>query len=256
MAPNKGGFATFIGWAWKVLLGVLAIAGGVASVASPGFRRVICDAAERLYPFPLVILLVVVSLALLAALVLSLRALRRARRASTTAREAQGEAEGRLGELEERAGPGRADHDVGVLRTIRQTLPRSDIDYWRDLDLGGVWHGEKTHHLMQMLYDHNAVEDRLLDPELETLRVELMDAVGGLMDRCARYGAQHKTLDGAYELADAEWRRDNPPDGERYERFEARREELNQAADKLVDAYDSLRAAAQPRLPLAFNAPV
>ncbi|WP_028061015.1 hypothetical protein [Candidatus Solirubrobacter pratensis] len=58
-----------------------------------------------------------------------------------------------------------------------------------------------------------------------------MDAVDCLMGKFATYyGASHKTLDAVFELGDAEWRRDNPPEGERYERFEARREELNEAA--------------------------
>ena len=73
------------------------------------------------------------------------------------------------------------------------------------------------------------------------------------MGKCAMYGFPHKTLENHYELGDAEWRRDNPPEGERYERFEARREELNRLADDLVSAYDALMSAAQPRLPTGFE---
>lgn len=149
--------------------------------------------------------------------------------------------------------PGRTANDVRVLRAIRGTLPRADIEYWRDQDLGGAWHGDRTHHLMELLYDHNAIEDRFIDQELEAQRVDLFRAVNALMGKCATYGFPHKTLNNCYELGDAEWRRDNPPEGERYERFEARREELNRLADELVRAYDALMSAAQPRLPTAFE---
>ncbi len=248
---RKSSFAKFVGWAWKLLLGALAVAGGIGTVVSKDFRHAIRDAAEWLYPFWLVILLAVVALALLVTLLLILRLLRQERSVSY----AQSDAKARLTELEERSAPGRAEHDVGVLRTIRQTLPRTDIDYWRDVDFGGVWYGQKTHRLMQMLYNHNAVEDRFLDPELEALRTGLINAVDGLMGKCALYGVAHKTVEEAYALGDAEWRRDNPPEGERYERFEERRQELGKAADELVSAYDALMVAAQPRLPAAFGTP-
>jgi hypothetical protein len=64
-------------------------------------------------------------------------------------------------------------NDTRVLRAIRRTLPRDDVDYWRDQDLGGPWHGDRTHRLMQLLYDHNAVEDRFLDLDLEARREDL-----------------------------------------------------------------------------------
>jgi hypothetical protein len=108
---------------------------------------------------------------------------------------------------------------------------------------------------MELMYEHDAVEDRFLDEELEARRVELFRAVEALMAKCATYGFAHKTLNHFYELGDAEWRRDNPPEGERFERFEARREELNRLADELVSAYDELMSAAQPRLPTAFGRP-
>jgi hypothetical protein len=106
---------------------------------------------------------------------------------------------------------------------------------------------------MQMIYDHNAIENRLIDPELEPLRVQLFNAVETLMSRCAQYGIAHQLAHGHYELAGTEWVRDNPPEGVRYERFEAQREELGGLADGLVHAYDALMSAAQPRLPSAFD---
>jgi len=144
-------------------------------------------------------------------------------------------------------------NDTRVLRAIRRTLPRDDVDYWRDQDLGGPWHGDRTHRLMQLLYDHNAVEDRFLDLDLEARREDLFGAVDALKGKCAEYGMPHRSLDKYYELGDADWRRDNPPEGERYERFEARREELNRLADDLVSAYGALMSAAQPGLPTAFD---
>jgi hypothetical protein len=250
---SRSGAVKFFSWAWKILLGVLALAGGISTAASRDFRRVVADAAEWLYPFWLVILLAGISLALLVALLLSLRSLRRERQTSASAHTAQQNAEARLTDIEQRAEPGRMDHDVSVLRAIRETLPRGDVDYWRDHDMGGPWHGDRTHHLMELLYDHNAIEDRFIDEALEAFRVELFEAADALMGKCAQYGIGHKTLDNHYELGDSEWRRDNPPEGERYERFEARREELNKLADDLVAAYDALMSAAPPRLPGAFS---
>jgi len=250
---SRSGAAKFFSWAWKILLGVLAVAGGIGTAASKDFRRVVGDAAEWLWPFWLVILLSLVALGLLVALLLTLRSLRRERQASASARAAQQDAEARLTDIEQRAEPGRMDHDVNVLQAIRETLPRADVDYWRDQDMGGPWHRDRTRPLMELLYDHNAVEDRFLVEDLEELRVELFEAADALLEKCARYGSGHKTLDDHYELADSEWRRDNPPEGERYERFEARRQELNNLADDLVRAYDALMAAAQPRLPAAFS---
>lgn len=246
--------ATFISWAWKLLLAVLAIAGGIGTAASKDFRDVIRDAAEWLYPLRLVVLLAVVAMGLLIGLIMTQRSLRRQRTVAAASGQAQHRAERRLAEHEQRAGHGRADHDARVLRAVRATLPRGDIDYWRDADLGGVWYGDKTRQLMEMLYDHNAIEDRFLDPELEHLRARLMRAVDDLMGKCATYGAAHTTLDNAYHLGDSDWVRDNPPEGERYERYEARRSELNDAADELVQAYDALMAEAQQRLPRAFAA--
>ena len=74
------------------------------------------------------------------------------------------------------------------------------------------------------LYERNAVEDRFIDAELEARRDELVQAVEALMGKCAAYGAAHRVQPGLYELGDSDSRRNNPPEGERYERFEARRE--------------------------------
>jgi len=52
---SRSGAATFFSWAWKILLGVLAVAGGIGTAASKDFRRVMGDAAEWLWPFWLVV---------------------------------------------------------------------------------------------------------------------------------------------------------------------------------------------------------
>lgn len=106
---------------------------------------------------------------------------------------------------------------------------------------------------MVLLYDHNAIEDRFIDRGLEARRADLFSAADALLDKCAAYGIPHRNLDNHYELSDAAWRRDNPPEGERYERFEAHRDELGRLADALVGAYDALMSAAQPRLPAALD---
>jgi hypothetical protein len=142
---------------------------------------------------------------------------------------------------------------MSACAAIRETLPRADVDYWRDHEMGGPWHGDRTHHLMELLYEHNASEDRFIDQDLEPLRADLFQTADALVRKCGQYGIGHKTLDNQYELGDSEWRRYNPPEGAQYERFEARREELNKLANDLVTAYDALMSAAQPRLPAAFS---
>jgi hypothetical protein len=51
------------------------------------------------------------------------------------------------------------------------------------------------------------------------------------------------------ELVRSERRREEPPEGEHFERYEARREELNRLADVVVDAYDALLREARRQLP-------
>jgi hypothetical protein len=188
MAAGPGRTAKYLGWIWKALVAVLTLAGGVATFVSEDFRLAVQKAAEWLYPLWLILGQALITVALLVALLLTRRALVLERGTSAAAREAQATAEANVAALELRLAPGRTDHDVGVLRAIRETLPRADVDYWRDVDFGGTWHGDRTHHLMQMVYDHNAIEDRFVDPELEPLRVDLFDAVKALMSRCAQYG--------------------------------------------------------------------
>jgi hypothetical protein len=103
---------------------------------------------------------------------------------------------------------------------------------------------------MTLLEEHKSVGDQFLDPELESLRRELFEATDRLMAGCARWGGRDReTPEGFYELDDARWATNNPPEGPRYERFEEHRRQLGEFADRLVAAYDALVSDARHRLP-------
>lgn len=208
---------------------VTALLGGLAALLSKEVRHAIGDAAEWLYPFGVIVVFLV---ALVVLLVIVVRERRKGMNVQAHAESGQ-----------------HLEKDAATYKTIIGVLTRADVEYWRDLDFGGVWYGSRTHKLMELLYNHNAVENQFFDKQLEKLRGELMNATDKLMEGCAYWGAAHRMVPNGYELGDAEWVRDNPPEGERYERFETRRTELGKRADQLVSSYDALVGAARARLP-------
>jgi hypothetical protein len=104
---------------------------------------------------------------------------------------------------------------------------------------------------MLLVNDYDSLEYHFFDADLERLRQDLMAAANDLLHKCAWWGAPHRTLQKHYELGLAECARDNPPEGEKYERFERCRRELGEAADRLVQTYDALVREARRRLPAA-----
>lgn len=104
---------------------VLAIASDTATGVSKDFRHAVRTAATWAYPLPLIVAIALSARGLLIAFLWTRRLLvvERARAASALA--AQAAAESRVSHLELAAAPGRAYHDVRVLRSIRETLTRS-----------------------------------------------------------------------------------------------------------------------------------
>lgn len=246
-------------WAW---LGVgLLLLGGVVDVA--GFIDLVeplaggvVDAARWLYPFWIVVGLVVL-VAVLAFMVKTLRRrLSTAGASATAAGQRAEEAERRATEAEQGTDPERVAHDSRRLKAVRQLASRGDIDYWRDVDFGGKWYGTKTRPLIMLFEEHDSVEDRFLDPDLERLRADVVAGARELMSGTAKWGGPSRGGGpGLYDLGDLdEMGVFDKHHQERFEKqWEDHREELAKRADRLVEAYDALMAEAQQRLPSAFD---
>jgi nitrogen fixation/metabolism regulation signal transduction histidine kinase len=201
----------------------------VATLTSKEVRHAIRDGAEWLYPLGVIAVLAILLLAAVVAIHILAGRVKRGRSQASAA--------------------GYLSKDADTFKALVAVFPRGDVAYWSEVEFGSTWHGSRTHRLMELVNDHDAVEHRFLDQNLEKIRQELMAAANDLLHKCAFWGFQHRVLKDQYELGDAEWVRNNPPEGERYERFEIRRRELSEAADHLVQAYDKLVTEARNRLP-------
>ena len=72
----------------------------------------------------------------------------------------------------------------------------------RDQDFGGTWHGDCSHNLQALLYDHNAIEDRFMNRGLEARRADPFSAADALLGA----GIDELWVP-AEELAAGGWRR-------------------------------------------------
>ena len=143
----------------------------------------------------------------------------------------------------------RQKKDAEVFHAITTALRRDDISYFAEHDFGSPWSRDRTRSLHRLVEEHNAVEDCFLDPELEKLRKDLFDATDALRWSSAKHGVLSGNVHNHFELIGNDWVRNNPPEGLRYEQYEAHRRELGELGDRMVSAYDRLVAAARARLP-------
>lgn len=242
---------------WGLTVGASVVVGIIAAAVSKDFRHAIRDAARWLYPNGVIAVLGAVVIVLL---VVAARLFKRLNRATQVAADLRATADSsaqanaslarRVAELEAPGLDERRSKDAATYTTITSVLTRTDIDYWAEHDFGAPWAAKRTYQLMTLLEEHKSVEDRFLDPELESLRHELFEATNQLMGGCALWGGRDPdTPEGFFELSDARWVTNNPPEGPRYDRFEERRRALAERADRLVATYDALVAAARARLP-------
>lgn len=236
---------------WKVATAIAIlltlITGGVFVFSA--VRNAVDAAAGWLYPEPLVFLFVALVVGLSLALVLSRGQIWMARQQHVKLATRTDDAEAEVMRLDQQSDPIRQAKDAVVFRTIKAALSREDVSYFGQHDFGNPWSCDCTRSLHRLVEEHNAVEDRFLDPELEKLRKDLFDATDALRWSSAKYGVHSEGFRDHFELIDNDWRRNNPPEGPRYEQYEAHRQELGELADRMVSAYDRLVAAARARLP-------
>jgi hypothetical protein len=208
------------------------------------------DAATNwLYPDPLLFALAALVLGLSLALVVSRGQIWMARERQVKLATRADNAEAEVTRLGHQNDPIRQTKDAEVFHAITAALPRDDISYFAEHDFGSPWSRDRTRSLHRLVEEHNAVEDCLLDPELEKLRKDLFYATDALRWSSAKHGVVSGNVRDHFELVGNDWVRNNPPEGLRYERYEANRQELGELADRMVSAYDRLVAAARARLP-------
>jgi hypothetical protein len=250
---------------WIAGSAALALLGGLAALLSEDVRNAIADAAgwiadtaEWFYPVGVIVVLAVV-IGVMTAIIVGLRrrldqereGIAATRGERDRARAERDRAQQELTSLRERSEPGRQRQDDETYRNLVAVLPREPVRFLRDHDFGGPWPADMTRPIWRFVEERNSVEDQFLDPELEDIRRRLHEAASRFAHASAQYGVPHRTLEGYHELAGSDRRRDEPPEGPHYERFEAWRQELGELADAAANAYDELVGAARTRLPLA-----
>jgi hypothetical protein len=199
-----------------VAIGLAASLLAVAQVVGPA-RRITRNAIEWLYPAGVLIAAAALILALAVALYVATRP-----RAATV----------EYGERER-------ERDTRVIAEIRSTLPRGRVHaLLRMQDFGNAWRSEWMDAIFH-LERKNDVEDRFLDPTLERLRQDLHTAVEELSEL---FAAETFPVRGA---GAAEWQDVGVRAGEDRELWNRRKTLLNEASDRVADAYDALMEEAR-----------
>lgn len=227
--------------AW-ISVGVIATVFGLLASIGPGLE-VIVNTATWIWANP--VALVLLLLAVLSALALSLR-LRLTQDSSGNAGEEE-PAEDSSEEIE--LGPEHYAADKKTYEELIELLPRNKIRLLVEHDFGGSWSRGLSMPFFEYVETRNDVEHQFLNPTLEAKRRELHGAVDSLASGWAEYDVVMTGNADFYELAGSERRRDEPPWGEHYERYECRRKELSDSVNAVVKAYDNLVLEARKRVP-------
>ncbi len=206
-------------------------------------------ATDWLYPDPLLFVLAALVLGLSLALGFSRGQIWMTRQRLAKLATRADDAEAEVIRLDHQNDPIRQMKDAEAFHAITTALSRDDISYFSEHDFGSPWSRDRARSLHRLVEEHNAVEDCLLDPELEKLRKDLFDATDALRSSSAKYGVFSEGFRDHFELIGNDWVRNNPPDGPLYEQYEAHRRDLGELADRMVSAYDRLVAEARARLP-------
>lgn len=251
---------------WRSVLGVALALGAalltVIGVVNDGAefadflgeqRPHIKDAADWLYPGPLVVTLGLIGIGTSIGWWVARKRCGALRGEVAAAKRVAQEAEDRCKALELERRPEEQAHDKRILTDLVEVLPRRDVEYWRGVDFGGVWSGDKTRVLDLLIQERSAVEHGFLNPELERLREVLMSAVRTLRKNTAYFGGPAEAGPGYFDIGDI---RELTTDPVEIKKFEERREsrivQLTNDADALVAAYDALLNEARRRLPEAL----
>ena len=141
------------------------------------------------------------------------------------------------------------DADRETYEDLVGLLTRNEISFLNEHDFGNVWARRLTWPLFELVETRNSAEYEFHDEVLEERRGKLFDAATEMVKSLA--ANSHWTRNGAemLELVGSERRREEPPEGEHFERYESCRQELNRLADAVVKTYDELIREARTRLP-------
>lgn len=144
--------------------------------------------------------------------------------------------------LEEEIARRHVESDRNLLNQIRETLPSDyPIIKLRDYDFGGVYSDELTEGMHEFLHGCRKPEFEFHDPDLEEAREELEEAVRRFTRTS---GKETFYLEGSTEKRriPSEWHHKQP------KRWHRVRNELNGAADDIVEAYDKLVRTGRKKL--------
>jgi hypothetical protein len=141
------------------------------------------------------------------------------------------------------------DADRETYEDITGLVTRNEISFLSEHDFGNVWSRRMTFPLFELVETRDSPEHEFHDQALEEYRRRFVDASEALVVSLTANSVWTRGANEMLELVGTERRREEPPEGEHYERYEARREELNRLADVVVDTYDALVREARRQLP-------
>jgi hypothetical protein len=239
---------------WPVVVALGVVVGIIAALASKDFRHVIRDAAESLYPGPLLIGLTVVVGGLILALAKSRRdhaeALTKTRQDDAAQLAAiERERDAALADLEhERTAFAEAKlyvdqqkraHDERLFTETRRAMRRKVIRWVESQDFAAPWHPKDPMPFHELFPQRESPELVFNDEEIEARRKEFFDAAYKFITTLSRYSSHInentvRVRPRFYESGQ----------GDRYER-EA--DELNELSHVVVKAYDAFIEAGRAR---------
>ena len=233
-------------WGNRALAGFTVVGGLIAIAQVSSTVRRSSTHWVRVHPgWTLTIGLVVVLLLLIFALVLKDRGERALRQNDSQLERLRGE----MSELADantatmaRVAEQTLERDRDVYRAIRQHMPRSAIRWIAEHDFGSSWDGERVYPFFDIEDRLDPLEHRFASPDLEGLRERLFAAVDNFGQTLAIESGPAKGRDRIYNVMDPEDIYRNP-EGERIAKDRAHM--LNEAADRVLAAYDELVKAAQ-----------
>lgn len=139
--------------------------------------------------------------------------------------------------------------DKATFEDLTALMTRDVMGVLKEQDFGDAWRDRLVVPLYEYKETRGAVEHQFHDRELEDRRQRLHTSVSEFTDRLGAYSHVTESGAGFFELGDKPWTRSHPPGDEHDRRFQAQRRELNELADRVVDAYDELVGEARSRVP-------
>lgn len=141
------------------------------------------------------------------------------------------------------------DGDRETYEDIIGLVGRDEIRFLREHDFGNAWSRDLAMRFFELVETRDGPEHEFLDQVMESLRRRLHEAGEALVLSLAADSHWVPGGNGMMQLVGAERRREEPPEGEYFESYEARREKLGRLADEFAGAYDDLVREARRQFP-------